>query len=105
MQREFRQGRSQEKFRRRSFSRSFRQDWPRKRRRCVRKQSADQQEMQWQKSWRTRNQVKLFFSWQCDCDEKGRGEREHEDDQIHKSAKKEFENADEPPLAVNAPDR
>ena len=33
-----------------------------------------------------------FVSWQCECGEKGDGERNYEDDQIHKSAKQEFKN-------------
>ena len=37
--------------------------------------------------------------------EKGRGQRDCENDQISQSAEKEFENADEPPLPVNATDR
>ena len=35
-------------------------------------------------------QEQLFLSWQDDGDEESRGEREYEDDQIHKAAKKEF---------------
>jgi hypothetical protein len=45
-----------------------------------------------------------IVSWQYECGEKGDGEREYEDHQIYKSAKKEFENTEEPALAINIPD-
>jgi hypothetical protein len=46
----------------------------------------------------------LFVSWQYDGGEKGDGEREYEDDQIYKSAEKEFKNTEEPALAINVAD-
>ena len=36
--------------------------------------------------------------------EKGGGEGQYEDDQIYKSAKKEFKNTEEPALTINVPD-
>ena len=46
-----------------------------------------------------------FFLWQCECGEKCDGEREYEDHQIHKCAKKELKNTEEPTLSVNVTDR
>ena len=39
--------------------------------------------------------------WPYEGGEKGDGEREYENHQIYKSAKKEFKNTEEPPLAIN----
>src|SRR5690349_6694633 len=47
----------------------------------------------------------LFFLWQYECGKERDGERRQEDNQIHESAKKELENAKEPALAVNVPNR
>ena len=47
----------------------------------------------------------LFFSWQYECGEKGDGERGQENHQIHKPAKKELKNGEEPALAINVSDR
>ena len=47
---------------------------------------------------------RIILLWQRNGNEKGRGERQYEDDQIHKAAKKEFENAEKPALSINATD-
>src|ERR1700730_3370801 len=44
-------------------------------------------------------------SWQYHCDNKGRGERNAQHDQVSKATDKKLEDAEEPALPINSADR
>src|SRR6476619_3185706 len=104
MRRELHPERSPERCRPRSFSHPCRRDWLARQPGRVQTRCADRRRELTRTTLRAQKRGGSFFSWQYDGGEKGDGECDYEDDQIYKSAKKEFKNTEEPALAVNVAD-
>src|SRR6516225_8795495 len=104
MQREFHPARSPGRCRRQSFSHPCRRDWRSRQPGLVQTRCADRRKKLRREQLRAHKEARSFVSWQCECGEKGNGQREYEDHQIHKSAKNELKNTEEPALAINVAD-
>src|SRR3954466_4688276 len=102
---EFHRARLQGRCRPQSFSHSCRQDWLSRLPVLIQTQCADCRKKVSRQTVRAQKGGAMFFSWQYKGGEKGGGERQHEDYEICKAAKKELKHSEEPALAVNVPDR
>src|SRR3954451_13435378 len=104
MQLDFHPAKSRGKRRPRSFFHQCRRDSQSRQPDRVQTRYADYRKKVRRETLQAQREGAIFFSWRYKGGEKGGGEGQYENHQVHKAAKEELENSEEPALTVNVPD-